>query len=106
MIKDVFYFGELGYFMHILGAIEYYLLNHPDTNLSICTYKTFYDILKILFGSRIHLWDIVALHSDRGFHNCKYYDENIKDISLNERPSEIDKILDGKQIGRVRIVYD
>ena len=33
-------------------------------------------------------------------------DENIKDISLNELPSEIDKILDGKQIGRVRIVYD
>ena len=33
-------------------------------------------------------------------------DENIKDISLNELPSEIDKILNGKQIGRVRIVYD
>ena len=33
-------------------------------------------------------------------------DENIKDISLNELPSEIDKILEGKQIGRVRIVYD
>ena len=33
-------------------------------------------------------------------------DENIKDISLDELPSEIDKILDGKQIGRVRIVYD
>ena len=33
-------------------------------------------------------------------------DENIKDISLEELPSEIDKILDGKQIGRVRIVYD
>ena len=33
-------------------------------------------------------------------------DENIKDISLNELPDEIDKILDGKQIGRVRIVYD
>ena len=33
-------------------------------------------------------------------------DENIKDMSLNELPSEIDKILDGKQIGRVRIVYD
>ena len=33
-------------------------------------------------------------------------DENIKDISLNELPSEIDKILDGKQIVRVRIVYD
>ena len=33
-------------------------------------------------------------------------EENIKDISLNELPSEIDKILDGKQIGRVRIVYD
>ena len=80
MIKDVLYFGELGFFMHILGAIEYYLLNHPDTDLSICTYKTFYDILKILFGSRIHLWDIVPLQSDRGFHNCKYYDENIKDI--------------------------
>ena len=36
----------------------------------------------------------------------KNIDENIKDISLNELPSEIDKILDGKQIGRVRIVYD
>ena len=33
-------------------------------------------------------------------------DENIKDISLNELPIEIDKILDGKQVGRVRIVYD
>ena len=33
-------------------------------------------------------------------------DENIKDISLDELPSEIDKILRGKQIGRVRIKYD
>ncbi len=33
-------------------------------------------------------------------------DENIKDISLDELPDEIDKILKGKQIGRVRVVYD
>ena len=33
-------------------------------------------------------------------------DENIKDISLDELPDEIDKILRGEQIGRVRIVYD
>lgn len=33
-------------------------------------------------------------------------DENIKDISLDELPSEIDKILEGKQVGRVRIAYD
>jgi len=33
-------------------------------------------------------------------------DENIKDISLDELPSEIDKILRGEQIGRVRIAYD
>ena len=33
-------------------------------------------------------------------------DENIKDISLGELPNEIEKILKGKQIGRVRIVYD
>jgi alcohol dehydrogenase len=33
-------------------------------------------------------------------------DENIKDISLDELPSEIDKILRGEQIGRVRVVYD
>ena len=33
-------------------------------------------------------------------------DENIKDISLEELPNEIEKILKGKQIGRVRIVYD
>ena len=33
-------------------------------------------------------------------------DENIKDISLDELPGEIDKILKGEQIGRVRIVYD
>ncbi len=33
-------------------------------------------------------------------------DENIKDISLDELPAEIDKILKGNQIGRVRIVYD
>ena len=32
--------------------------------------------------------------------------ENIKDISLDELPGEIDKILKGEQIGRVRIVYD
>ena len=32
--------------------------------------------------------------------------ENIKDISLNELPNEIDKILKGNQIGRVRVVYD
>ena len=80
MIKDVLYFGELGFFMHILGAIEYYLTKHPDIELSICTYKTFYEILKILFGSRIQLWDIVPLHSKRAFHNCKYYDNNIQDI--------------------------
>ena len=33
-------------------------------------------------------------------------DRNIKDISLDELPIEIDKILEGKQIGRVRVVYD
>ena len=33
-------------------------------------------------------------------------DKNIKDISLDELPSEIDKILRGEQIGRVRIKYD
>ena len=33
-------------------------------------------------------------------------DENIKDISLDELPNEIEKILKGSQIGRVRIVYD
>tara|TARA_B100001057_G_scaffold345258_1_gene346335 strand:- start:8801 stop:9787 length:987 start_codon:yes stop_codon:yes gene_type:complete len=36
----------------------------------------------------------------------KNIDENIKDISLDELPVEIDKILKGNQIGRVRIVYD
>ena len=33
-------------------------------------------------------------------------DENIKDISLDELPGEIDRILKGDQIGRVRVVYD
>ena len=33
-------------------------------------------------------------------------DEHIKDISLDELPDEIDKILNGNQIGRVRVVYD
>jgi len=33
-------------------------------------------------------------------------DNNIKNISLDELPSEIDKILKGEQIGRVRIAYD
>ena len=33
-------------------------------------------------------------------------DENIKDISLDDLPGEIDKILRGEQIGRVRIAYD
>ena len=33
-------------------------------------------------------------------------DENIKDISLEELPKEIDKILKGEQVGRVRVVYD
>ncbi len=33
-------------------------------------------------------------------------DEYIKDISLDELPDEIDKILKGNQIGRVRVVYD
>ena len=33
-------------------------------------------------------------------------DQNIKNISLDELPIEIEKILNGKQIGRVRVVYD
>ena len=33
-------------------------------------------------------------------------DENIKNISLDELPEEIDKILKGEQIGRVRIEYE
>ena len=33
-------------------------------------------------------------------------DQNIKDISLDELPIEIEKILKGEQIGRVRVVYD
>ena len=36
----------------------------------------------------------------------KNIDENIKDISLEELPEEINKILKGKQVGRVRVVYD
>tara|TARA_Y100000816_G_scaffold284796_1_gene263586 strand:+ start:24993 stop:25979 length:987 start_codon:yes stop_codon:yes gene_type:complete len=33
-------------------------------------------------------------------------DDNIKNISLDDLPKEIDKILKGEQIGRVRIAYD
>ena len=33
-------------------------------------------------------------------------DENIKDIHLDDLPGEIEKILKGEQIGRVRIAYD
>ena len=33
-------------------------------------------------------------------------DENIKDIHLDDLPNEIEKILKGEQIGRVRIAYD
>ena len=33
-------------------------------------------------------------------------DQNIKNISLDELPTEIEKILKGKQIGRVRVVYE
>ena len=33
-------------------------------------------------------------------------DENIKDIDLDDLPGEIEKILKGEQIGRIRIVYD
>ena len=33
-------------------------------------------------------------------------DENIKNIPLEELPNEIDEILKGNQIGRVRVVYD
>ena len=33
-------------------------------------------------------------------------DQHIKDISLDELPNEIEKILKGNQIGRVRVVYD
>ena len=36
----------------------------------------------------------------------KNIDENIKNISLDELPEEIEKILKGEQIGRVRIEYD
>ena len=98
MIKNVLYFGELGFFMHILGAIEYYLTKYADVELSICTYKTYYDILKILFGNRIHLWDIVPLAtgpygSKREKHLSKYYEINnylqlSKIIKHKERLSE------------------
>jgi acrylyl-CoA reductase (NADPH) len=33
-------------------------------------------------------------------------DENIKDIHLDNLPGEIEKILRGEQVGRVRIAYD
>ena len=33
-------------------------------------------------------------------------DENIKNVYLDDLPSEIEKILKGEQIGRIRIVYD
>ena len=44
--------------------------------------------------------------SKENFFVPKKIDRNIKDISLDELPIEIDKILEGKQIGRVRVVYD
>ena len=41
-----------------------------------------------------------------GFKFLYNIDQNIKNISLDELPTEIEKILKGNQIGRVRVVYD
>jgi alcohol dehydrogenase len=59
------------------------------------------DSAESLLEVKDEVWNKFASHW-----KLENIDQNIKDISLDELPNEIDKILNGKQIGRVRIVYD
>jgi putative YhdH/YhfP family quinone oxidoreductase len=59
------------------------------------------DSAESLLEVKDEVWNNFASHW-----KLENIDQNIKDISLDELPNEIDKILNGKQIGRVRIVYD
>ena len=59
------------------------------------------DSAESLIGVKEEIWNNLA--SSWKLDNIN---ENIKDISLEELPQEIEKILAGKQIGRVRVVYD
>ena len=59
------------------------------------------DSAESLIGVKEEVWNNLA--SSWKLDNIN---DNIKDISLEELPQEIEKILAGKQIGRVRVVYD
>ena len=59
------------------------------------------DSAESLIGVKEEVWNNLA--SSWKLDNIN---DNIKDISLEELPQEIEKILSGKQIGRVRVVYD
>jgi len=59
------------------------------------------DSAESLLEVKEEVWNNFASHW-----KLENIDQNIKDISLDELPNEIDKILNGEQIGRVRIVYD
>ncbi len=59
------------------------------------------DSAESLIGVKEEVWNNLA--SSWKLDNIN---DNIKDISLEDLPQEIEKILAGKQIGRVRVVYD
>ena len=59
------------------------------------------DSAESLIGVKEEVWNNLA--SSWKLDNIN---DNIKDISLEKLPQEIEKILAGKQIGRVRVVYD
>tara|TARA_Y200000002_G_scaffold178507_1_gene147149 strand:- start:981 stop:1967 length:987 start_codon:yes stop_codon:yes gene_type:complete len=59
------------------------------------------DSAESLIGVKEEIWSNYA-----SVWKLENINDNIKDISLEELPEEIDKILKGNQIGRVRIAYD
>ena len=64
-------------------------------------FNSFRDDSAVSFETKEEIWNNFA-----SSWKLKNIDENIKDISLEELPEEIDKILKGKQVSKLRVVYD
>ena len=86
------------------------MLRYGWWNFSRYQYLSFYIERLSLFGidsaeslleTKEEIWNNFA--TDWKLENI---DQNINNISLDDLPKEIEKILKGDQVGRVRIAYD
>lgn len=94
-----YYFGELGFFIHIISYLEKFLLDNPDTQIYICTFENFFSILEITFNSKIKLYKSYDIKANRVCHGeGKHQDMILKDGNKTINFISLVKILENMNL--------